>query len=92
MQFILKRFQTFALGWSLISLAFHQPEQHVLKYYLSEFDSKISDIEVIHGPPRLGDVPHSLASIEKTEGSGQELEYFATILISSGIWLPVTKF
>ena len=37
----------------------------VLKRYLSELDSKISDIEVIHGPNRVGDVPHSLASIEK---------------------------
>jgi UDP-N-acetylglucosamine 4-epimerase len=38
-----------------------------LKSYLSEFDSKISDIEVIHGPNRAGDIPHSLASIEKAK-------------------------
>ena len=36
-----------------------------LKDYLSEFDSKISDIEVIYGPPRPGDIPHSHASIIK---------------------------
>ncbi|MGV3697453.1 SDR family oxidoreductase [Flavobacterium sp.] len=38
-----------------------------LKEYLSEFDSKISDIKVIHGPNRAGDIPHSLASIEKAK-------------------------
>lgn len=36
-----------------------------LKIYLSDFDSKISDISIIHGPNRIGDIPHSLASIEK---------------------------
>ena len=36
-----------------------------LKMYLSDFDSKISDISIIHGPNRIGDIPHSLASIEK---------------------------
>ena len=36
-----------------------------LKYYLSEFDSKINDVEIINGPNRLGDIPHSQASIEK---------------------------
>ena len=36
-----------------------------LKEYLSEFDSKISSIEVINGPNRPGDIPHSHASIDK---------------------------
>lgn len=36
-----------------------------LKLYLSEFDRKIKDINVVHGPNRTGDIPHSLASIEK---------------------------
>lgn len=36
-----------------------------LKSYLSEFDSKIADVRIIHGPNRVGDIPHSLASIEK---------------------------
>jgi len=36
-----------------------------LKEYLSEYDPTISNVEVIHGPKRLGDIPHSLASIEK---------------------------
>ena len=38
-----------------------------LKVYLSEFDSKISNIEVIHGPNREGDIPHSHASIDKAK-------------------------
>ena len=38
-----------------------------LKEYLSEFDSKISNIEVIYGPTRPGDIPHSHASIAKAK-------------------------
>ena len=36
-----------------------------LKTYLSVFDSKIADIEVEYGSNRKGDIPHSLASIDK---------------------------
>lgn len=38
---------------------------HYLKEYLSEFDPSIANIAVVHGPSRLGDIPHSLASIDK---------------------------
>jgi len=38
-----------------------------LKKYLAEFDSKIADIEVIYGENRVGDIPHSLASIDKAK-------------------------
>ncbi len=38
-----------------------------LKEYLSAFDSAISDIKIIHGPSRAGDIPHSLASIDKAK-------------------------
>ena len=38
-----------------------------LKEYLSEFDSEISNINVIHGANRAGDIPHSLASIDKAK-------------------------
>lgn len=38
-----------------------------LKLYLSEFDSKIAEIEIIHGSQRVGDIPHSLASINKAK-------------------------
>lgn len=36
-----------------------------LKELLSEFDADIQHVEVKYGPTRLGDIPHSLASIEK---------------------------
>ena len=38
-----------------------------LKKYLSEIDPAIDSIPVIHGPNRNGDIPHSLASIEKAK-------------------------
>ena len=37
----------------------------LLKDYLSEFDPAIAAVPVVHGPNRPGDIPHSLASIEK---------------------------
>ena len=39
----------------------------LLKKSLTEFDSKIKDIQVIYGPNRVGDIPHSLASIDKAK-------------------------
>lgn len=39
----------------------------LLKANLSTFDAKIGDVEVLHGPNRAGDIPHSLASIEKAK-------------------------
>ena len=38
-----------------------------LKKYLSEFDSKISNVDVIYGPNRPGDIPHSHASVKKAK-------------------------
>lgn len=38
-----------------------------LKEYLSEFDPKIAHIPVVYGENRAGDIPHSLASIEKAK-------------------------
>lgn len=38
-----------------------------LKEFLSEFDGEIKNIEVVHGPNRTGDIPHSLASVEKAK-------------------------
>lgn len=38
-----------------------------LKEYLSEFDPEISKVKVVYGDYRKGDVPHSLASIEKAK-------------------------
>jgi nucleoside-diphosphate-sugar epimerase len=36
-----------------------------LREYLGQKDPEILDIEPIHGPNRLGDIPHSLANIDK---------------------------
>lgn len=38
-----------------------------LKEYLGEFDLKIKEIEIVHGSNRLGDIPHSLACIDKAK-------------------------
>ena len=38
-----------------------------LKDYLSKFDSEIANVNAEYGPNRQGDVPHSLASIEKAK-------------------------
>ncbi len=41
----------------------------ILKNLLSKFDNDISEIPISYGPERQGDVPHSLASIEKAKTS-----------------------
>lgn len=38
-----------------------------LKKYLSEFDAKIADVAIVYGENRAGDIPHSLASIDKAK-------------------------
>ncbi len=38
-----------------------------LKDILSKFDSEISNIEVVYGPNRAGDIPHSHASVDKAK-------------------------
>ncbi|PWB24573.1 SDR family oxidoreductase [Flavobacterium sp. HTF] len=38
-----------------------------LKKYLAEFDPKIAEVEIIYGANRAGDIPHSLASINKAK-------------------------
>lgn len=38
-----------------------------IKKYLSDYDAEIADVEIIHGPNRVGDIPHSLASIDKAK-------------------------
>lgn len=38
---------------------------NLLKKYLSKYDSEIANVNIKYGPERLGDIPHSLASIEK---------------------------
>jgi len=38
-----------------------------LKKYLATFDPEIGKIETTYGPNRIGDIPHSLASIDKAK-------------------------
>ena len=38
-----------------------------LKEFLSEFDTEIAKVEVVHGPNRVGDIPHSFACIDKAK-------------------------
>jgi UDP-N-acetylglucosamine 4-epimerase len=37
----------------------------LLKKHLSIFDPEIAEVEIKHGPNRKGDIPHSLASVDK---------------------------
>lgn len=54
----------------------------LLKKHLSAFDAKIKEVEIVHGPNRKGDIPHSLASVEKAE---RLLGYKPTHAIDAGI-------
>ena len=54
----------------------------LLKDNLVQFDPKIAEVEVIHGPNRAGDIPHSLASIEKAKN---KLGYNPKYSIAQGI-------
>jgi UDP-N-acetylglucosamine/UDP-N-acetylgalactosamine 4-epimerase len=54
----------------------------LLKKNLSKYDSEIADIEIKHGPNRPGDIPHSLASIEKAKNL---LNYNPTHKIEDGL-------
>lgn len=38
-----------------------------LKAFLAEYDPKIAQVEIEYGPNRAGDIPHSLASIDKAK-------------------------
>jgi UDP-N-acetylglucosamine/UDP-N-acetylgalactosamine 4-epimerase len=53
-----------------------------LKEYLSEFDAKISNIEVVYGPNRVGDIPHSHASVDKAK---ENLNYNPQFSLQQGL-------
>lgn len=40
---------------------------NLLKEYLSHHDKEIANVPIIYGPNRVGDIPHSLASVEKAK-------------------------
>lgn len=58
-----------------------------LKKFLSEHDSKIAEVPIIHGPNRAGDIPHSLASIDKAK---ELLGYNPPFSMQSGLKEAVT--
>lgn len=53
-----------------------------LKELLSEFDKDIVNVGIIYGPNRKGDIPHSLASIEK---AGKLLGYNPSFCMYDGL-------
>jgi len=53
-----------------------------LKKYLSNYDPKINEVEVVYGPNRIGDIPHSLASIEKAK---KYLNYHPEFSLEEGL-------
>ncbi|MBF7090663.1 SDR family oxidoreductase [Flavobacterium sp. ALJ2] len=53
-----------------------------LKKYLSEYDPKIASVKVTYGPNRAGDIPHSLASIDKAK---KMLEYDPKYSLQEGL-------
>ncbi|MGB0525343.1 MAG: SDR family oxidoreductase [Flammeovirgaceae bacterium] len=55
-----------------------------LKESLSKFDASIAKIAPKFGPNRVGDVPHSLASVQK---GGSLLAYYPTVSVKDGIAL-----
>ena len=54
----------------------------LLKQNLAEYDSDIAEVEIEHGPNRPGDIPHSLASVEKAK---KLLNYNPTHRIEDGL-------
>lgn len=55
---------------------------YYLKEHLSEFDPEIQNVPVVHGPNRMGDIPHSLASIDKAK---ELLHYNPQFSIAQGL-------
>ncbi len=55
---------------------------HLLKKYLAEYDSKIENVTITYGDERTGDIPHSLASIEKAKNL---LNYQPTHTLEQGL-------
>ncbi len=57
-----------------------------LKIYLAEYDIKINKVNAKYGPKRVGDIPHSLASIVR---ANKFLKYSPVSSINKGLKLAV---
>ncbi len=57
-----------------------------IKCSLSEFDPKIADVPVIYGPTRAGDIPHSLANVDKAK---QLLNYDPKFSMREGLKVAI---
>lgn len=57
-----------------------------LKKYLAEFDPKITNVDILYGENRVGDIPHSLASIDKAK---KVLGYDPKFSLQEGLKLAV---
>ena len=53
-----------------------------IKEFLTEYDADIANIEIQYGPNRVGDIPHSLASVDKAK---ELLGYQPTHVIREGL-------
>ena len=58
-----------------------------LKNKLAKLDTRIGDVAIVHGPNRAGDIPHSLASIDKAK---RLLGYNPQFSIDEGLDQAVT--
>lgn len=53
-----------------------------IKEFLCAYDPAIAEVDVLHGPNRVGDIPHSLASVDK---AATLLGYQPTHVIKAGL-------
>lgn len=58
----------------------------LLKQYLAKYKAHVRDVEIIHGPNRKGDIPHSLASIESAQ---RHLNYYPKYNFKKGLKVAV---
>ena len=58
-----------------------------IKKILSVHDKQIKEVEIVYGPPRIGDIQHSLAMITKAK---QKLGYSPKYSLEDGLLKPMS--